>query len=174
MKKTLIVNFYGGPGTGKSTICASVFSKLKWQKVNCEMALEYAKDIVWEGSFNKLDNQIYLFAKQHHRVFRLLGKVDVILTDSPILLSLVYGPDDKLFREFVLNEYKKMDNCDIFLQRVKDYNSAGRTQNLEQAKEIDVKLKTVLESHSPSHHNFVGEQESEEQIAQQILKLIGR
>ena len=58
MKKTdtLLVNFYAGPGTGKSSTMAGVFSELKWMGVNCEMAPEFAKEKVWEGSLNILDN----------------------------------------------------------------------------------------------------------------------
>jgi hypothetical protein len=174
IKETIVVNFYGGPGTGKSTMCAGVFARLKWAKVNCEMALEYAKDIVWEGSLNKLENQIYLFGKQHHRVFRLLGKVDVVLTDSPLLLSLVYGPENDAFRNFVKQEYGKMNNCDIFLHRVKEYNQAGRTQNLEDAKKIDDKLLNILTVNDSVFHTFVGEQESEEKVKDLILSILDR
>lgn len=177
MKNTIVLNFYGGPGTGKSTMTAGVFAKLKWAGVNCEMALEYAKDIVWEGSLNKLSNQIYLFGKQHHRVFRLLGKVDVILTDSPIMLSLEYGQGDhyKNFREFVLSEYNKLNNCDIFLQRTKGYNPAGRTQTLEEAMAIDERLKTILQSNATGgFYEFVGEQASEEKIKDLVMTLIER
>lgn len=39
-----VINLFAGPGSGKSTTCAGVFSKLKLAGVNCEMALEYAKD----------------------------------------------------------------------------------------------------------------------------------
>jgi len=39
MKK--IVCLWGGPGTGKSTTCAGLFSKLKQQKFNVEMNREY-------------------------------------------------------------------------------------------------------------------------------------
>jgi len=63
-KETLIVNLFGGPGTGKSTLCADLFAKLKWRHTNCEMALEFAKDKVWEESFKVLDNQIYIFGQR--------------------------------------------------------------------------------------------------------------
>mgnify|MGYP000518715851 CR=1 FL=1 len=41
---TLLINFYGGPDTGKSTTAAGVFRAQKILGVNCEMALEYSKD----------------------------------------------------------------------------------------------------------------------------------
>ena len=32
--KTLHVNLWAGPGTGKSTIAAEIFGKLKWNKID--------------------------------------------------------------------------------------------------------------------------------------------
>ena len=96
MRKTLVINLFGGPGVGKSTMCASIFSKLKILGFECEMATEYVKDIVWEESFKKLENQIYIFGKQHARVHRLLNKVDIVITDSPLLKSRVYDQDNNL------------------------------------------------------------------------------
>ncbi len=42
--------------------------------INCEMALEFAKDKVWEESFKTMDDEIYIFGKQFHKIWRL--KVD--------------------------------------------------------------------------------------------------
>ena len=43
-KDTLIINLIGGPGSGKSTTAAGLFYKLKQMGIDCEMALEFAKD----------------------------------------------------------------------------------------------------------------------------------
>ena len=64
----LIVNFYAGPGAGKSTMVAHTFAELKWRGINCELVTEYAKDKVWEKSFETLENQFYVSAKQYHRL----------------------------------------------------------------------------------------------------------
>ena len=94
MRKTLIVNFYGGPGSGKSTMAARIFAELKDLGINCEIATEYAKDVTWQKGYHVLGNQLYIFAKQQHRIWRLDGQVDVIVTDAPILNSLVYASDE--------------------------------------------------------------------------------
>ncbi len=63
-KSALIVNLFGGPGAGKSTMAAGLFSELKWRGINCELATEYAKEKVWEESYAIFENQIYIFGKQ--------------------------------------------------------------------------------------------------------------
>jgi hypothetical protein len=143
---TLLINLFGGPGTGKSTTAAGVFHQLKLRGVNCEMALEYAKDKVWEESAQVLDNQLYVFGKQFHRVWRLLGKVDIIITDSPLLNSILYYEDkNPFFPEMVVFEHSRLNNLDVLLERVKDYNPAGRLQSEEKARALDVKIKDILD-----------------------------
>lgn len=150
---TQVVNLYGGPGTGKSTIAAELFSSLKWRGINCELVTEYAKDKVWEGSTNVLEHQIYIFAKQLFRTSRLLGKVDYIITDSPILLSLVYGENESNeFRSLVLAEHRKLNNINIFLQRNKLYRRVGRLQTEQEAMEIDYKIRDMLREYEEDNH----------------------
>lgn len=145
---TKIINVYGGPGTGKSTTAAHIFALLKQDGVNAELVTEYAKDKVWENSFHVLDDQLYVLVKQYHRMFRLLDKVDFIITDAPLLLSLYYGKHLSLtFKSLVVELYESMDNIDFFLQRVKPYVEAGRMQNEIQAREIDKYIKDLLDAH---------------------------
>ena len=60
MKNTLIVNLYGGPGSGKSTGSAYIFSKLKMAGVDAEYVTEFAKDKVWEGNKEVFNCQFYI------------------------------------------------------------------------------------------------------------------
>lgn len=171
MKKTLVVNFIGGPGSGKSTMAARVFSELKDLGINCEIASEYAKDATWQKSFHVLSNQLYIFAKQQHRIWRLDGQVDVILTDSPLLNSVIYGSDksSELFKELVYEEHNKRPKLDIFLKRVKEYNPSGRSQTEEEAKELDTLLHKVVPSFDLEVN---GEKESSIIIVEKILETI--
>jgi tRNA uridine 5-carbamoylmethylation protein Kti12 len=52
--KTIVINLISGPCAGKSTAAAGIFSALKKQGIECELALEYAKDCVWDESFYKM------------------------------------------------------------------------------------------------------------------------
>ena len=87
----LLINLYGAPGAGKSTGAAYIFTRLKMEGVNAELVTEFAKDKVWEESKAVFDNQAYIFGKQYFRISRLQDKVDVVVTDSPIILSCYYG-----------------------------------------------------------------------------------
>ena len=95
MKNTLVVNLLGGPGVGKSTLTAAIFAKLKDAGVDCEMASEFAKELVWEQRNETFKDELYIFAKQAHRLFRLNGKVDVVITDRPLILTCFYAQADK-------------------------------------------------------------------------------
>lgn len=142
---TLVVNFFGGPGCGKSTLSAALFAELKTCGINAELVTEYAKDKVWEESFGVMDDQIYLFAKQLHRITRLLGKVDIVVTDSPILLSLCYGEQEsETFNKLVIEQHEKMQTLNILLDRVKKYEPSGRLQAEDEAKMIDFKIADIL------------------------------
>lgn len=183
MKKTLVVNLFGGPGTGKSTFCAGIFAALKWEDVDCEMALEYAKDLTWESGLSKnkkekiknpkLDNQLYVFGKQQHRLFRLNRKVDVIVTDAPLLHSLIYDAgDNKALKELILDEHSRYNNLNIFLKRKKKYNPNGRSQTFKQAVELDNKIKLMLDTYSGGYEIIEAVPENIPSIVKMIKKKI--
>lgn len=141
----IVINLFAGPGSGKSTTCAGVFAKLKLAGINCEMALEYAKDKVWENSHEVLDDQIYVFGKQLHRIFRLKDKVEVVITDSPLLLSILYDKSENPYlRDLVLDQFNKFDNRNYFIHRNTIYNPKGRLQTESEAREIDKVLIDLL------------------------------
>lgn len=146
-KNAVILNFFGGPGTGKSTMAAGVFAELKSLGLNTELSLEYAKDKVYEKSLMTLDNQIYVFGKQLHRNFRIIDQVDVIVTDAPILMSIHYGSKESfIFKALVLEQHNKYPSLNVFLERNHKYNPNGRIQTEEQAEQMDFEMKSMLDS----------------------------
>ena len=174
----LVVNFYGGPGVRKSTMAANLFSELKYNNVNCELVREYAKGKVWEKSLNMLtDRQLYIFAKQNHELDVLRDKVDVAITDSPLLLSLIY--DDKkysMFPSLVKEVYKTYNNLNFLLIRQCDYNTSGRTQTKEEAIEKDQEILDMLRNYNDendcwdSHKVVMGAKGSMDFIYECVMK----
>jgi len=171
MNKTKIISLFGGPGTGKSTTAATIFSFLKNRDINCELVTEFAKDLVWANRLEELNNQIYIFGKQHHRIFRLLNKVDVIVTDAPFLLGCVYN-DNKVLHELILQEYRKLNTYNIFLNRTKQYNESGRTQTFEKAKKLDKKIFKCLTKHNFRFDCFPCSKDFEPVLLENVLKYV--
>lgn len=151
---TLVVNLFAGPGTGKSTNAAAVFADLKMAGVSAELVHEFAKDLVWEDRQAALSYQPYVFGKQSYHIHRLLGKVDVIITDSPILLSShIYsrpsaGGSTNALRWLGMELFKEWNTLNIFLERnshVHPYVEGGRNQDEQESIELDVQIKNLLD-----------------------------
>jgi len=171
-KKTLFVNLYGGPCAGKSTIAAHVFAELKWNKFSSEIITEYAKQLVWEESFPKMRNQLYILGKQHNKQFTLNGKVDVAVTDSPFILSLIYDDGRTSFlREMAMGEFNKLWNMNIFLERAHEYDPTGRTQKTkEEAVVKDNEIKQFLFDNGIEYITMKSNKEAVEVITDMIKK----
>lgn len=146
-----VINLFTGPGSGKSTIMAGLFYELKRRGYCCEMTPEYAKDKVYGENWKDMDNQFYIGAKQYHKLFRLQGKVDYAISDSPLLLSIYYDRTGNMnFRGLMVDLFKQFDNINFFIERDKDipYEESGRLQTLEESIEIDKNIRHILVSSS--------------------------
>ena len=168
-----MVNIYGGPGCGKSTTAAGVFALLKIHKVNCELVTEYAKDLTWEGRTQTLEDQLYILAKQHHKIFRLPDSLEVVVTDSPIIFAGLYS-ENPLIKEIALQYFMEQNNINFFLDRVKEYNPIGRSQTEEEAKELDVRNKQLLEDEAINYRMVPGNYVGTNEITNTILRLLNK
>jgi hypothetical protein len=143
-----IINLFGGPGIGKSTSAAGLFHLMKLQSMEVELVTEYAKDLFWSERGMMFTEQDYIFAKQNHRLRRLRGKVDWVVTDSPIILGHFYMPDDfpgkEHFCSFVNEMFNSYSNINILLTRDNEYNPNGRNQTEDEAIEIDKNIVNFL------------------------------
>jgi len=146
----IVINLFGGPGAGKSTTAAGLFFLMKNDGIKVELVTEYAKDIVWAGRQKELDDQLYILAKQHHRIHNLMGKVDYIVTDSPILLSSVYGGFmPASFHMLVRDLFLNYNNRSVVIERVKPYAHFGRNQTEIEAKQLDKQVNNMLANIMP-------------------------
>ncbi len=143
MKDTRVINFYGGPSSGKSTAAAGLFYKMKVAGLSVELTDEFAKECVWEGNVPMLKDQLWVLAHQHRKILRLKGQVDFVITDSPVLLSPIYrelyeGPlYSDLIDKMALECYNMYDNINFMLTRPSGFEENGRAQNEQQSLDID-------------------------------------
>ena len=135
----LVINLIGGPGSGKSTTMAGVFCELKKLGVNCEMIPEYAKDRVYEQAYHTLEDQLCIFGKQAHKIWRLVGNVDIIVMDASLLNIPIYDKThSSLLKKMALEEFNKCNNIVFFIDRGDvEYKLEGRTESLTEAQAID-------------------------------------
>lgn len=147
--QTYVINLYGGPGCGKSTVAAGLFYELKCKGYECEMTGEYAKDRTWDSNPEVLDNQPFIFGQQLHRIWRLNNKVQFIVCDSPLLLSIIYSKEkSELFEEFIVEQYSKYNNINFILDRTVKYDVIGRNQTEEEAIKLDNNLIDVMSKYN--------------------------
>ncbi len=146
--RTPVLNLIGGPGTGKSTTMAGTFFELKSRGITAEMAPEWFKGKVWEGTAEKLvGDQLYITAKQNHEIHRLMDTgVQAVITDCPLLLGIVYGEQESdTFKKMIVETFAKYNNTVVFLNRLKTFDPEGRMQTEDQAKGIDVKVREIMD-----------------------------
>jgi hypothetical protein len=145
----LVINFFAGPGAGKSTLAAGTFYHLKCMdaSLNVELVTEFAKELAWERRTMPISCQPYVFGEQLFRLHRLQeAGVDVVVTDSPLLLTLIYTPDyfPQAWNDTVKWQFNQFDNVNYMIKRTKKYNPNGRFQTEAQAVEKDKQTACLL------------------------------
>lgn len=152
---TTIVNFFAGPGAGKSTTKAGLFFEMKHEGFEVESVDEFAKELTYEEAFTTMENEMYMLAQQDHRQRRLLGKVQYVLTDAPLLKSAFYVRGvyaHETYVEHITRLFDTYDNVNVWVNRTKPYLTYGRTQT---EKEADAIGERMLDSVRSRIHLYV-------------------
>lgn len=173
MRDTITVSLFGGPGCGKSTMAAGIFHDLKIKQYECEAVTEFAKYLTWEKNSVALGHQIYVTAKQMHREFVVHGQVDIIITDSPILLGLIYyNEKDPVVREaferFVVLSFKSKRQKNYFVERQEGFDPIGRNHSHSESIEIDERIKTILRTHDIPFKSVKGNKDGIDEIVREV------
>lgn len=178
MKKPLVINLFGAPGAGKSTGAAYIFSELKQRGVNAELVTEFAKDKTWEGNTLALSCQEYVFGKQSYRLARCRDDVDVIITDSPLPLAIIYNTNPALgrpFNEVILNIFDTYDNVNFFIKRGKVYNPKGRSQTEAESDALAEDIIHMLDYHRIDYGIIEGDKDGYNYILSEVYqKLVSK
>ncbi len=154
-KKLKVINLYGAPGVGKSATRSGVFWLMKVKGMSVEEVSEYAKYLVLANRTWQLkEDQLYIVAKQHHKMLILNGQYEYAITDSPLLLASYYGRLTSAPASFhtMCEEYdQRFENISFFLKRdfskaATAFETTGRVHSQEEAQTIEHEQKAFLES----------------------------
>lgn len=144
MLKLKVINLFGAPGIGKSTLAAGLFNLMKMNGLSVELVGEYAKDLTWSKDWMGLSHQPSVLAQQDYRIRRLEGQVEWAITDSPLPCQLAYcgeewGGLDGYLSDTTWGLYDRYLNFNVLLHRSQkfEYQSAGRNQDLTEAMKLD-------------------------------------
>lgn len=157
--KTLVVNLYAGPSAGKTSLASRLFSEINITKPFGEpfWVQEYAKELVLQKRFDLLANQPHVTKEQCRRIEMLAGNVDIIVTDSPVLLGLVYSSEEHLSETkkiiHSLSENADVENVNFFVERIGlDFDERGRLGTIDDALQKDNEIKEMLEKTGTPYH----------------------
>lgn len=155
---TEVIELFGSPGSGKSTMAASIFCQLKQRHINAEMVREYVKDWMWIDRQVDTFDQFYILGKQLQKESITYGKVDVLINDSPLWLVAFYeeyrlkihnGPCTLAMHALQPMLDKKTKRTRLFItKQAFPYNDNGRDHSEKESLEIEKLLYQFLERNS--------------------------
>lgn len=134
---TKVINIFGAPGSGKSTLCFGLMYKLKLKGIEAEMSHEWIKEKLYEKNPYPFQDQLYTYAKQNKKLNQLNGKVDYIITDSPSVQCVAYNlKEPEVYNKMALDYFNQYDNLNFFIERTHPYQPSGRNQTEDEARKV--------------------------------------
>lgn len=148
--KTKVLEFYGGPGIGKSTLAAKMYVYLKERRCDAELVREFVREFAWH-QYLELDqcDQLFAIAQQMKRELALFGNVKYLVTDGPVLMNYIYAlvyptslPVRHAAKAQVKAFYKEakakgVQHIPIIINRVFAYDKTNREPSLKKSKVVD-------------------------------------
>ena len=142
---TIVINLFGAPGSGKSTLSAGLFYQMKMKKLKVEWSQEWIKDKVFEETPYPFKDQLYTFAKQNKKIRQMIGKADYVICDSPLVQGLIYADNEtKIFKNLVLEYFNSYQNVNFLLERIHSYEQQGRLQTEKESDDMAILIEKKL------------------------------
>lgn len=159
--KLVVVNLFGAPGRGKSTVRAGLFWLMKTLGMSVEEISEYAKYLTLKNSLWQLkEEQLHVFSHQHHH--QLLVERNgyrFAITDSPLHLSAFYGSEHNYpgLQTLIDQAYDRFDNRNFFLTRPqvsKAFETNGRAHDQAASEALEPKMRQYLRERDLPFHEM--------------------
>lgn len=133
----LVVNIFGAPNSGKSTLASDLFIHYKGMHLKVENIQEVVKIAHYENDAAFLKNDLRILAEKN-RILDALNDagVDIAIMDGPVLNSMVYkfGKYLEHFDPLVLDIHHSFNNLNLYIPGVRNFSPVGRYEkNPEEA-----------------------------------------
>ena len=151
-----LINVLGGPGIGKSVLAASLYVELKKRHIEAEYVAEYPKELVYQERMLALQDQVYVFANQYHKIWTAAKHNQIVVTDSPIMLSMIYNPDtSQHFNDLIIELHNKFNSMNVVLKRTPETHSmVGRIHSLTESIAVDTQIRAILDNRNIDYLEF--------------------
>jgi len=151
---TTVINMFGGPGVGKSTLALGVAHLLKREGHTCEYIREAAKIRAYAQAPIDAFEQFHITAEQIKMESQYYGHCEFIVSDSPLELQAFYDfhrSQSYVYLDLItqLRSVAFRDpgvaRIDFMLARTGVYSGVGRYESEAEAWEVDTALEVFLE-----------------------------
>ncbi len=158
---SLHVNFWGNPGVGKSGLAGELYGRLSKAGVSVDLVKEYARELQYREALSRRlegwfeTEQLVISAEQYRREVECEDRVQVIVSESPVLQGVVFAPLH--YRSELTSILRQLtagwDSLDVLLNRNvrSDYNSMGRIQSSEESLALRPEIVSILENERPNY-----------------------
>lgn len=178
----LMINLFGGPCIGKTTMAAGIFLRLKMLGIETANPEEHAKIAILKGQPHLLDEQLIILGQTWETLHALSDKMDAVVVDSPLLLCSVYaeGREAPHFHDTVVDFHQRLPRLNLVLNRNPSlaYSQSGRREDSFAAANMDSRIRAALERAGEAYIDMppVGTQDSAamDKVAQTVADWLER
>lgn len=170
-----VINLFGPPGCGKSTIAQLISGLSHTKKIHIEYVNEHAKELVWRKSNkHEFENQILITANQYSKQLWLCeNNIQFCVTDSPLLLGAIHQPTPYFqhYENLLLEMFNSFNNINYFITKGDfHYDLIGRNEDEVEAIQKKIQLIEFLEKNGITYTTIINNKAYD--TASQILSQI--
>lgn len=168
---SVIVNLFGGPGVGKTSLGSDIFAQLKKKHISVELVPEVAKQMIYQSNQAAIKYQFFIGNTQLFWQKSVEDHVDVVIAESPYILSSVYNQTHPHLTSGFIEEFKKQNNINYFILRKNNaFDVSGRIHSFEESKSLDKEILNMLKSNSIDFREIELNQYTVEEILKDIFE----
>lgn len=166
----LVVNLWGSPGSGKSTMAWGLAYYLKRGGYKVELSAEYAKELALEGLFERMKDQVMIFAEQRRRLNLLASTCDIVINDCPLLMGAAYYDElyPDVFRDTLKWAHEENPTLDFFVRRAHAYVGHGRVQTEAESDALAYEMRQLMDAYGVRYDIVKGTDDGLEEVLRAV------